>query len=100
VRPVAGPITTSISTLELYMQTLLSSEPWTVDPHLLPVPWRYELAQPPSRPLKLAFIYDDGVIKPQPPVERAARETAEKLKKAGHEGTLQTPRLENQLLTT
>lgn len=68
------------------MDSLLSSDPWNVDPQLLPVPWRKELAEPPQRPLKLAFIFDDGMVKPQPPVQRAAREMAEKLRNAGHEG--------------
>ncbi|KAL1636819.1 hypothetical protein SLS56_000912 [Neofusicoccum ribis] len=60
-------------------------DPWNVDPRLFPVPWRKELAELPKKPLKLAFIFDDGVVKPQPPVARAIREAAEKLKAAGHE---------------
>ncbi|EOD52200.1 putative acetamidase protein [Neofusicoccum parvum UCRNP2] len=60
-------------------------DPWNVDPRLFPVPWRKELAELPKKPLKLAFIFDDGVVKPQPPVARAIREVAEKLKAAGHE---------------
>lgn len=82
VPPVAGPIASSLSSVELYMETLLASEPWNLDPHLLPIPWRQELTIPPQRPLKLAFIHDDGVIKPQPPIERAVRELAEKLRQA------------------
>lgn len=85
VPPVGGPLTTSISSLEFFMDTLLSSEPWDLDPGLLPVPWRRELAEISQKPLKLAFIFDDGVVKPQPPVERAAREIYKKLENAGHE---------------
>lgn len=70
------------------MDSLCSLQPWNVDPLLLPIPWRSDLAIPPQRLLKLAFIYDDGVVKPQPPVDRAARETASILKAAGHEGSL------------
>jgi len=69
------------------MESLSSSEPWNIDPQLCPIPWRHELAKPPQRPLKLAFIFDDGVIKPQPPVERVIHEVATKLKAAGHEVT-------------
>jgi amidase len=75
------------------MDSLLSSSPWNVDPGLLPVPWKQDLAEPPSRPLKLAFIFDDGIVKPQPPVERATRELAEKLKRAGHEGVYLPPKV-------
>lgn len=68
------------------METLSDSEPWNVDPQLYPIPWRHELAMPPRRPLKLAFVFDDGVVKPQPPVERVVRELAAKLKSASHKG--------------
>ncbi|GME61105.1 Acetamidase [Neofusicoccum parvum] len=85
VPPVAGPLTHSLSTLELYLDSFLSTDPWNVDPRLFPVPWRKELTELPKKPLKLAFIFDDGVVKPQPPVARAIREAAEKLKAAGHE---------------
>ncbi|PYH97800.1 amidase signature enzyme [Aspergillus ellipticus CBS 707.79] len=74
-----------LSTIEHFMQSLLDSDPWTVDPGCLPIPWRKELAEKPTRKLRLGIIYDDGVVKPQPPVARAMRETAEKLVDAGHE---------------
>jgi amidase len=70
------------------MEALLDSEPWNIDPGSVPIPWRRELASVPDRPLKLAFLFDDGVVRPQPPVARAMRETATKFKAAGHEGGL------------
>jgi amidase len=88
VPPVAGPITSSLSSIELYFDVLLSSEPWNIDPQILPVPWRKDLADLPQRPLKIAFIYDDGIIRPQPPIDRAVRDVAAKLIKAGHEGEM------------
>lgn len=68
------------------MDSWLGTSPWNADPRIFPIPWRKELAAPPQRPLKLAFIFDDGFVKPQPPVARAIREAADKLKAAGHEG--------------
>jgi amidase len=68
------------------MESLLGSDPWKIDPQIVPVPWRTELATPPQRPLKVAFIHDDGIIRPQPPVRRASHQMATKLRKAGHEG--------------
>lgn len=68
------------------MESLIDSEPWNHDYHAMPIPWRRNLAQIPDRPLKVAILYDDGVVKPQPPVARALREVANKLKTAGHEG--------------
>lgn len=38
-----------------------------------------------SRPLVIGVIYDDGVVKVHPPIERTLKEAVEKLKNAGHE---------------
>ncbi|KKK24218.1 acetamidase [Aspergillus rambellii] len=85
VPPVAGPMARSLSTVEYFMQGLLESDPWNVDPGCIPLPWRKELAAMPTRKLKLGIIYDDGVVRPQPPVTRAMRDVAQKLKDVGHE---------------
>lgn len=83
----------SIATIESFMETFLSSQPWTVDPGCIPIPWRKELAAPPppGKKLKLGFVFDDGVVRPQPPIARALRETAAKLVEAGHEGMSPQP---------
>lgn len=90
VPPVAGPMARSLSTVEYFMQSLLDSNPWDIDPGCIPIPWRKDLAALPARKLRLGIIYDDGIVRPQPPVMRAMRETAQKLKDAGHEGTVPT----------
>jgi amidase len=80
-------MSTSLATTEYFMESLLKSDPWNVDPGAVPIPWRKELAAPPAnRKLRLGVVFDDGVVKPQPPVARAMRETVEALKRAGHEG--------------
>ncbi|RAL03587.1 amidase signature enzyme [Aspergillus ibericus CBS 121593] len=79
------PMARSLSTIEHFMQSLLDSEPWTIDPRCIPIPWRKDLAAKPTRKLRLGIIYDDGVVKPQPPITRAMREVAQKLQDAGHE---------------
>ena len=86
VLPVAGPLTTSLSSLELFMEALMETRPWEVHPRLLPIPWRKELTKVPQKPLRVAFVFDDGVVRPQPPVSRATRLVQEKLDRAGHEG--------------
>lgn len=69
------------------MESLLASHPWNLDPYTVPIPWRKELAAPPAnRKLRLGVVFDDGVVKPQPPVARAMRETVDALRAAGHEG--------------
>lgn len=68
------------------MENLLACQPWNIDPAAIPIPWRKQLAAPSEKKLRLAVIYDDGVVMPQPPVARAMRETVEALRGAGHEG--------------
>ncbi|KAL4916678.1 amidase signature domain-containing protein [Aspergillus aurantiobrunneus] len=85
VPPVAGPMARSLSTIEYFMQSLLDSNPWNLDPGCIPIPWRKEVAALPTRKLKLGIVYDDRIVRPQPPVSRAMRETAQRLQDAGHE---------------
>lgn len=78
----------SLASIESFMEILLASQPWDIDPGCIPIPWRRELAAPPppGRKFKVGVVFDDGIVRPQPPVERAIRETAETLAAAGHEG--------------
>ncbi|KAJ5817177.1 hypothetical protein N7447_009410 [Penicillium robsamsonii] len=86
VTPVAGPMATSLATTEYFMESLLASGPWNLDPNSVPIPWRKELANPPAnRKLRLGVVFDDGLVKPQPPVARAMCETVNALRAAGHE---------------
>lgn len=39
----------------------------------------------PKRTLKIAVLWDDGIVSPTPPVTRALKETVDRLRKAGHE---------------
>lgn len=68
------------------MKALASAEPWSRDPWTVPVPWRDELCSI-TRPLKIAYVIDDGYVKVQPPAARAVKEVIELLRSAGHEGT-------------
>lgn len=78
---------TSLATTEYFMKSLLASKPWDIDPTAIPITWREDLATPPKdRKLRIGVVFDDGVVKPQPPVTRAMRETAQALRAAGHDG--------------
>lgn len=93
IPPVAGPMATSLATTEYFMESLLASSPWSIDPSAVPIPWRKELATPSAnRKMRLGVVFDDGVVKPQPPVARAMRQTVDALRAAGHEG-IYTPSL-------
>ncbi|KAF2110166.1 amidase signature domain-containing protein [Lophiotrema nucula] len=82
--PVIGPISTSLEGVKLFMKTLINAKPWIREPSLLPFPWRTESLLPTdpdgTKTLKIAIIWDDGVVRPHPPVTRALRTVAEKLK--------------------
>lgn len=75
-------MTRTIGDLEYYSRSVVSSEPWHIDPRCLPIPWR-DVALPPK--LKIGIMWHDGIVRPTPPVMRALRQTVEKLKAAGHE---------------
>ncbi|KAH3671163.1 hypothetical protein OGAPHI_000874 [Ogataea philodendri] len=87
---VSGPIARSPQDIELFMKTVIDSEPWNIDADLIPLPWR-ELEPPSVKTLKVAICYDDGVVAPTPPVLRALKHAAAKLSKAGAEVIEWTP---------
>ena len=78
-----GPISTSLGGLKLLMKTVLDAEPWLMEPGLTDHPWRdvRESCQYTStKKLKIAVMWDDGVVRPHPPVTRALNEVVSKLK--------------------
>ncbi|THC91896.1 hypothetical protein EYZ11_008648 [Aspergillus tanneri] len=85
VRSVAGPMSNSLATIERYMEALPWASSWTIDPHVVPVPWRTNLASIGNKRLKVGFVIDDGMVKVQPPIARAVREIVDSLRAAGHE---------------
>ncbi|KAF3070632.1 Acetamidase [Daldinia childiae] len=82
VPSVNGPLTRNLTDLELWCRTIVSAEPWNVDSRCLPIPWRTVTL--PNK-LKIAVMYNDGMVRPTPPVKRVLEETVSKLRAAGHE---------------
>ncbi|KAH6654535.1 amidase [Truncatella angustata] len=82
VQSVNGPLTRTLDDLEFYSKTVVDSEPWLVDPRCAPIPWR--AIELPKR-LKIAVMWNDGVVLPTPPVTRALKIAVDKLKAAGHD---------------
>ncbi|OAA56131.1 Amidase [Niveomyces insectorum RCEF 264] len=75
-----GPMAADRDTLELCMKVVLAAEPWRLDPSLRVAPWvPYKI----TRPLKVAVMWWDGVVRPHPPMMRALREVAHACKAAG-----------------
>ena len=79
--PVIGPLSTSLEGIRMMMRTLIAAKPWLSEPSLLPIPWNEkEASLTRRRKLKIAILWNDGIVKPHPPVTRALEEVAEKLK--------------------
>ncbi|KAM0542208.1 hypothetical protein ACHAPJ_012900 [Fusarium lateritium] len=81
-----GPISPLLSNLIIMTKQCLLAEPWTLDPNVVPIPWREDAFQNvQQRPLKIGVILDDGVVRPHPEVQAAVRRAAALFEKAGHQ---------------
>jgi amidase len=78
---VIGPLGQSTRDLNLFMKAVLDQKPWTINPTLIPLPWRD--VQLNKNDLTVGIMYDDGWAKPSPPIIRALKECAAKLQKSG-----------------
>lgn len=63
VRSCAGPMCRSPEDIRLFMSTLAGMKPWLYDPQCLPLPWRVEEEQLPSK-LSFGFAMGDGYVTP------------------------------------
>ena len=82
VEGVVGPLSTSLEGIKIFMKTVLTAKPWFNDPTLVPIPWRSEqlpLARDGHTALTVAVLWDDGVVRPHPPIMRALKEVAGRL---------------------
>ena len=81
--PAIGPISTSLQGCKLFIKSLIDNKPWCKEPSLLPFPWRSEDFFN-GKKLKIGVLWDDGVVKPHPPVTRAMNQIVERLKANGN----------------
>ena len=86
-----GPLSTSLSGVTTFVRSVLQAEPWRYCPNTFPKPWSqddYELkTRGGGKELCFGIMWDEGSVKPLPPIIRALEETKEALKVAGHRGT-------------
>lgn len=86
VPTVIEPMSRNIESIINVAKAVIDAEPWNHDPKCCPVPWRSELfEQVQSRPLVIAVMPDDGVVKTHPPVARVLDAVVTKLRDAGHD---------------
>lgn len=86
VVPVVGPMSTSLGGVKMFMRVILDQKPWLVEPSCVPFEWREEKSWlrvdgEERKRLKVGVIWDDGVVRPHPPVTRALKEVVDKLAK-------------------
>ncbi|CAI7572400.1 unnamed protein product [Penicillium manginii] len=81
IHGVVGPMgPASIDDLELFQKAIIDQEPWNDETSLVPLPWK---TVTPTRDITVGIMWDDGVVRPHPPVTRALQFAKEKLVAAG-----------------
>ncbi|KAH9242542.1 hypothetical protein K456DRAFT_1820166 [Colletotrichum gloeosporioides 23] len=80
IRGVAGPLGQSVDDLDRFMSAMLGAEPWQTETSLVPLPWRQVALK---KDINIGVMFDDGCVKPHPPVLRALQHATDKLKAAG-----------------
>ncbi|KAI1342306.1 amidase [Xylariaceae sp. FL0016] len=79
-----GPMAHTVSSMELWLKAQLANKPWDFDPSCIPMAWNADEAHRTTTKLTIGVLWDDGIIRPTPPVTRAMKSIANLLSKAGH----------------
>lgn len=99
ITPTAGPISTSLQGIKIFMKAIIDREPWISDPSLLPLPWS-DLPSPSTgmmgnRRLRVGVMTDDAVVMPHPPILRALHTIRARLERASNFDIVEFPPLEH-----
>ncbi|EPQ61159.1 amidase [Gloeophyllum trabeum ATCC 11539] len=88
ISSVPGPMTNAVSGVKLFMKAVLDSKPWNKDPLAVRKEWsdkEYALSEHGGGgQLSFAIMWDNGLLKPHPPLWRAMRMCKAALEDAGH----------------
>ncbi|KAL4879711.1 amidase signature domain-containing protein [Aspergillus karnatakaensis] len=79
-----GPVGRSVSGCEMWIAAQLEGRVWEWDFNVVPMAWDGEAAERVKGRLVVGVVWDDGVVKPTPPVTRAVGVVVEVLRRAGH----------------
>ncbi|TRM68714.1 general amidase [Schizophyllum amplum] len=103
VRIVHGPLSRSLDGVQLFMQTMIDARPWTRDPLCIRKPWEtVDVLREHGggrEPLCFAIMWDDGVVKPHPPVVRGLEKVRHALLAAGHKVIEWKPHRHQEMVT-
>lgn len=74
---VVGPLAHSARDLALFSKVMLQYEPWHIEAPLLNMPWKEDVVNGKGLPdkLSIAILFDDGVVRPHPPLLRELERT-------------------------
>ncbi|KAI0757030.1 general amidase [Daedaleopsis nitida] len=83
-----GPLSSSLSGVTTLFRSILDLEPWRYCPNTIPKPWsQHDYALKTGdrvERLCLGIMWDEGSVKPHPPILRALSMTKKALEAAGH----------------
>ncbi|KAG0683211.1 hypothetical protein C6P42_001525 [Pichia californica] len=80
---VCGPLANTVDDIELFMKSYINEgKPWDDDQWCIPVLWR-DVEKPNPKDITVAILYDDGLVKPHPPLIRGLDYVEKKLKDIG-----------------
>lgn len=90
---VCGPMGHSLRDLEMVARLVMDHQPWEKDVSIVPIPWREvgsggkgagrEGWSGEGGKLRLGIMWDDGVVRPVPPLRSAMEKLASRLKAGG-----------------
>ncbi|KAJ7106593.1 general amidase [Mycena epipterygia] len=88
IASVLGPMSNSLSGIKIFTKAILDAKPWLKDPLVLRKGWsesEYQLERHGGGgQLCFAMMWDNGIIKPHPPLYRAMEIAKRALEAAGH----------------
>ncbi|KAI8631922.1 amidase [Xylariaceae sp. FL1651] len=80
-----GPLSTSLEGIRLFVKTVVDGRPWLREPSLVPIGWRdveKEGRETKGKKLRVGVIWDDGIVRPHPPIRSALTQVVEKLRES------------------
>lgn len=80
IRCTLGPIANSLRDLNLFMKAVTDGKPWEEETSLVPIPWKDLGAE---KDFTVGVLWDDDIVHPHPPIQRAMKLAVEKLNAAG-----------------
>jgi amidase len=81
IRCVVGPLaSSSVEDLDLFMSAVIDQEPWDVETSLVAMPWKRVQR---TKEFTVGILWDDGIVRPHPPIRRGLQYAKEKLQAAG-----------------